>query len=146
MKLAIIFNQDKLFGKLTKFFTGEYAYHTGWVDEENGLIYDMHWKRRRRAWPRYEEDEIKLYDFPQVTREYLEFQLTMDNTSYGWKDYILFALKPIYHFFGKSTRNANGVICSEMCNIDMILCGVHTPFKLDDAPPSPADMYHWLNK
>jgi len=155
MKLAIIFNQDKLSGKLTRFFTGCYAYHTAWVDEDAGKMYDMHWIRRRRLWPHYDPGEYLLYDFPMVTREYLEHELDVDESWYGAPDYTLFAwrwfkdrarfvLRPLYHLFGQSTKNANGVICSEMINIDVINCGGDTPWALDEAPPSPCDWYQYL--
>ena len=48
MKLAIIYNEHKFSGKLTKFFTGSYAYHVAWVDEEAGFMYYIHLLFRRR--------------------------------------------------------------------------------------------------
>lgn len=145
MKLAIIFNKNKFSGKLTKFWTGCYAYHVGWVDEENGKFYDMHWIRRRREWPIYgAETKVVQYDFPNVTREYLEHKLETDKVWYGVADYALFALRPILHLFGYSTINAGGVICSEMINIDLRACGYDTPYKIYDAPPSPCDLSRWL--
>lgn len=58
---------------------------------------------------------VKLFDAPcNVTRDYLESKLETDTAWYGMKDYILFALRPLFHLFGKSTVNAGGVICSEM--------------------------------
>lgn len=144
MKLAVIFNDKKLSGKLTKLVTGCYAYHVAWVDESGGKMYDMHWIRRRRNWPYYSSGEVLLFDFPEVTKEYLEHKLDTDKQTYGWKDYVLFGLRPIYHLFGKSTRNVGGVICSEMTNDDARACGVDTPWKPHLAPPSPCDWYHWL--
>lgn len=143
MKLAIIFNSEKLSGRLTKIFTGCYAYHTAWVDEDAGLVYDMNLLRRRRAWPRYKTSQVILIDFPQVTRDYLEDRLTKDNSRYGFRDYALFAVRWAYHLVGKSTRNAGGKICSEMCNEDLIACGVETPWMLSDQPPSPCDLFRW---
>lgn len=143
MKLAVIFNNHKFSGRLTRLFTGCYAYHVAWVDEETGLMYDMHLLRRRRLWPHYQEAQVLLFNFPQVTRPHLEQQLTLDNNSYGFIDYLLFALRPVYHLFGLSTRNAGGVICSEMVNIDLRACGVDTPWASADAPPSPCDLYRW---
>lgn len=144
MKLAIIFNEDKLSGKLTWLFTGCHAYHTAWVDEEAGMMYDMHWIRRRRLWPHYDEGEYLLYDFPMVTREYLEQQLSTDESWYGVLDYLLFSLRGFYHLVAKSTRNAGGIICSEMINIDVLACGGTTPWPLTAGPPSPCDWYRWL--
>jgi hypothetical protein len=143
MMLAIVSKPDKFSAKLTKLFTGCYAYHTAWVDLDAGLIYDMNLLRRRRAWPRYQSARVELYNFPQVTRAYMEDRLTHDGRVYGWRDYLLFALRPLYHLFGKSTRNAGGIICSEMCNEDAIACGVETPWLLSDAPPSPCDWARW---
>lgn len=143
MKLAIIFNSNKLSGKLTRFFTGCYAYHAAWVDEQAGVMYDMHLIRRRRTWPHYESSEVLLFDFPAVTREYMERMLSTDDSTYGWIDYLLFGLRPIYHLLGRSTRNAGGVICSEMINNDLRACGVSTQWDEFDAPASPCDLYRW---
>lgn len=143
MKLAIIFNDQKFSGKLTRFFTGCHAYHVAWVDEDSGLMYDQHLIRRRREWPRYHEAQVLLLDFPQVTREYLESRLTQDGSVYGWLDYLLFSVRPLYHLFGRSTRNAGGVICSEMVNNDLWACGVRTPWDEFEAPPSPCDLFRW---
>lgn len=146
MKLGIVFNQNKYNGKLTKFFTGCYAYHTLWVDEEKGLMYDRSLLRRRRTWPKYKDDEVLLYDFPNVTREYLEDRLTNDNSKYGYVDYILFGFRWFYHLLGKPTRNAKGKICSEETNEDLRANGYETPWDLDGEPPSPCDIYRWLNE
>ncbi len=144
MHLAIIFNKTSISGRLTKFFTGCYAYHTAWVDLNAKLVYDMQLTRRRRHWPQYDEDSVLLFDFPQVTIEYQEEQLSTDTNAYGFVDYLLFGLRPLFHLFGRSTRNAGGVICSEMCNKDLIACGVETPFQISSAPPSPCDIYKWV--
>lgn len=143
MKLAVVFNHRKWSGRLTKWFTGCYAYHVAWVDEDAGLMYDQHLIRRRRVWPRYPDAEVLLFDFPSVTREHLERMLSTDGHTYGWRDYVLFALRPVYHVFGRSTRNAYGVICSEMVNNDLRACGVVTPWHEFAPPPSPCDLYRW---
>lgn len=143
MKLVVLFNSDKLLGKLTKLFTGCYAYHTAWVSDK--VMYDIHWTRRRRLWPgKYSSDTYLVFDFPKVTQEYLEKKLTEDETKYSYLDYFLFCLRPFYHLFGYSTRNYNGMICSEMMNIDLRFCGYETPWDLKDPPPSPCDLYRWL--
>lgn len=144
MKLGIVFNPNKFSGKLTKFWTGCYAYHVVWVDEERGLMYDMNLLRRRRKWPHYGEAEVLLFDFPKVTQEFLEEKLSSDDSVYGWKDYLLFSLRPLYHLLGKNTRNAGGVICSEMTNNDIWECGDTTPWPVNGPPPSPCDFYNWL--
>jgi hypothetical protein len=147
VKIGIVFNADKLSGKLTKFFTGEYAYHALWVDEEAARAYDMHWIRRRRAWPMYKPHQVVLFEAPSgVTRDYLERMIDTDEHWYGVKDYLLFALRPLFHLFGRSTVNAGGVICSEMLNIDIWMTGGETPWHPHAAPPSPADLYRWLKK
>ena len=76
--------------------------------------------------------------------EFLERRLDEDDSIYGWRDYLLFALRPLYHLIGKSTRNVGGVICSEMTNNDMIDCGASTPWPKDGPPPSPCDQLKWL--
>lgn len=143
MKLAVIFNDRKLSGRLTRLFTGCAAYHVAWVDEERGLMYDQHLIRRRRSWPHYDQSHVLLFDVPQVTHQYLEHMLSTDDSTYGWVDYLLFGLRPIYHLFGRSTRNAGGVICSEMVNNDMRANRVDTPWDEFDAPPSPCDLFRW---
>lgn len=146
MKLAIIINANKLSGRLTRFFTGCPAYHAAWVDEEAGLMYDMNLLRRRRKWPYYPQDQVALFDAPgNVTRAYLEDKLTSDENHYGFVDYLLFALRPLYHLFGKSTRNAGGVICSEMVNVDIWNCGGTTPWRPSEPPPSPCDLYAFMS-
>lgn len=143
MKLGVVFNHNKWNGRLTKLFTGCYAYHTIWVDDEFEYVYDISKIRRKRIWPRYKEDEVLFFDFPEVTREYLEKKNITDDTLYGYVDYILFGFRWVYHLFGKPTRNAGGMICSEMSNIDLRACGVVTPWELNEAPPSPCDLYRW---
>ncbi len=144
-KLAVFYNH-KLTGYLTKIFTGSYAYHVGWVCEDNDKFYDMNLIRRRRIWSTEKVDrDYLLFDFPLVNAEYLEFKTDTDTATYGFIDYVLFAIRPLYHLFGKSTRNANGVICSEMCNDDIIACGYKTPWSVQNEPPSPGDLAEWLN-
>lgn len=144
MKLAIIFNDRKLSGKLTAFFTGKPFYHVGWVDEITGKFYDMHITRRRRLWADYSnKKKYVLVNCPEVIVEQLEYELDTCEQKYSPIDYILFAARPIFHFFGQSTRNAGGMICSEMVNVDAIKAGVKTPWELDAPPPSPADWFRW---
>lgn len=145
MKIAIIFNDHKLSGRLTKFWTGCAAYHVAWVDEAGGKMWDMNLIRRRREWPHYPADQVLLFDAPgDVTAEYLEHRLETDDNTYGWRDYLLFSIRPLFHLFGKSTPNAGGVICSEMVNDDIWLCGGRTPWPPEGPPPSPCDFYSWF--
>lgn len=149
MKLIVFFNAHKISGILTKIFTGCYAYHVGWLDEEHDKIYDMFLLRRRRIWSevRSQGGTILLFSSPEfdlVTRDYLEKKLESDENIYGWIDYLCFAIRPFYHLFGCSTRNANGVICSEMVNDDIWECGGTTPWDPKDEPPSPCNIYNWI--
>ena len=148
MKIAIIVGNPKknFLSKLTSIFTQCAAYHAGFLDEETGMFYDMYWLRRRRKWPRYDEQQVILFSEDNVTREYLEEKLSTDDSEYGFLDYLSFALKPIYHIFGKSTRNAGGLICSELIVRDIVACGGSTPFDPEGSPPSPCDLLSWLMK
>jgi len=50
--------------------------------------------------------EVVLVDGLSVSASFLEDKLKTDNATYGWIDYPLFGLRPLFHLFGKSTRNA----------------------------------------
>jgi hypothetical protein len=144
MKLAIFFNAEKFSGRLTRIFTGIPAYHVGWYDEQTGLFYDMHAIRRRRYWAEYSHGkQYILVDFPEVTSSHLEHMLNVSDQLYGFTDYLLFGIRPLFHLFGQSTRNAGGIICSEMVAIDATACGVSHQWYGNAAPPSPADWYWW---
>lgn len=144
MKLAIIHAPASKFfmARLTKFFTGSTAYHSGFVDEATGTFYDMDLLPRKCPWPRYSAPKYAvLYDVPLLTREHCEAFLKQDSREgYGYWDYLLFALRPIYHLFGKSTRNAKGIICSELNAIWLNRVGYNVPM---DEVPSPKDMEDW---
>lgn len=139
-KLGIVYGKG-LPSMLTTLFTGSRAYHTIWLTDE--YIYDMHLIRRRRDKTVYDNKEVHYYDFPKVTAKYLEDRLTYDSSSYGWKDYMLFALRPLYHLIGQNTRNQNGLICSEMCNVDLVASGYTTLWSIDQEPPSPYGLELW---
>lgn len=144
MKLVIIHApaDKKISARLTKWFTGSTAYHCGFVDESDGTFFDMHLLPRKTSWPRYHYPKwVNEYDVPNLTREDCEKFLKQDSEqTYGWKDYILFGLRPIFHLFGKSTVNAGGVICSEMCATWM----KRKEYKIDfPEVPSPADLENW---
>ena len=143
MKIAFMFSETKFCAKLTKFFTGCYCYHVAFVDEQHDVMYDMNLIRRKRRWSAYKKGkDIALVDAPvNVTVDYLEEQLLVDCNRYGVLDYILFALRPFYHLVGKSTRNANGVICSEMVHNDLRAHGWNVHFR---EVPSPCDLYFVL--
>ena len=138
MKVAFIHSDTKLSAKLTKFWTGSTTYHVAIVDEEMGLMYDQHLIFRRRLWPHYSPENVKLVDCPvHVSSEFMEHRLSTDEATYGWVDYLRFAMRPIYHLFGKSTPNARGVICSEMVYDVLRANGWSQQF---DEVPSPADL------
>ena len=142
MKIAFIYGK-KPSSVLTKFFTGSTCYHVGFTDGRR--LWDMNLIRRRRLWDGlYPPEHVRLADCPvEITAEYLDRQLDTDDSTYGWKDYILFALRPVYHFFGRSTRNLGGVICSELVYSDLNACGWSVRFA---EVPSPADLERVLVK
>ncbi len=147
MKVVFVIGDPKknLLARLTSMFTQCPAYHVGFLDEETNMFYDMYWLRRRRKWPRYDDNKCVMFDVPEVTREFLEEKLSIDDSSYGVVDYLMFGLRPIFHLFGKTTKNAGGMICSEMVNCDIIDCGGKTPFSKNDSPPSPCDLLRWFS-
>lgn len=135
MKIAFVYGKRPA-ATLTKIFTGSTCYHVGFTDGVR--FWDMHLIRRRRLWPAYHAYRVVLADCPvAVTAEYLDHRLDTDDATYGWRDYLLFALRPIYHFFGKSTRNVGGVICSEMVANDLNAFG--WPVRFHEVP-SPSDL------
>jgi hypothetical protein len=146
MKFALIYSTTKFNAKLTKFFTNSYAYHCGFYDQASDTFYDMHWVPRKTSWSERGYKEFTLHDCP-LTLEQAEAFLKQDSLKirYGWVDYLLFALRPFYHLVGKSTRNAEGWICSEHCNVWWWRVDPHgTPFNPQHAPPSPGDFERWL--
>lgn len=122
---------------LTLIATGSACYHVAFADGE--YLWDMNLIRRRRLWPEYMAKHT-VFTAPcpvEVTREYLDRMLDTDESTYGVWDYLLFALRPIYHLFGKSTRNRKGIICSEMVYEDLKANGWQVRFA---EVPSPADL------
>jgi hypothetical protein len=81
-----------------------------------------------------------LFDVPTVTREMLEYELTHDESAYGYLDYVMFGIRKM---FGIQVKDASGKICSEKCNDNLWAGGVTTPFEPEDAPPSPCDLLKW---
>jgi hypothetical protein len=146
--VAIVLNCSRWNARLCKLFTGCYAFHAAFVDLEGGRMYDMNLLRRRRRWPYYGDDqtvEVELYAVPgSVSRQYLEDRLDDDANVYGFVDYLLFGARWLFHLFGRPTRNARGLICSEMVNNDLRACGAWTPWDPMMPPPSPCDLRQWL--
>ena len=139
MKIAFIYG-NKPSSTLTKIFTGSTCYHVGFTDGVK--FWDMHLIRRRRLWSIYNNKKTVLIEAPvSITAEYLDHKLDTDDAKYGIIDYGLFGLRPIYHLFGKSTRNAGGLICSEMVADDLNAHGWRYTFK---EVPSPADLEYAL--
>mgnify|MGYP003644260472 CR=1 FL=1 len=136
MKIAFIYGK-KPSSILTKLFTGSTCYHVGFTD--GFKFWDMNLIRRRRIWSGlYPSNHCILVDSPvPISSEYLDYMLDTDYSTYGWRDYLLFALRPIYHLLGKSTRNSGGVICSEMIFHDLNANGWDQLFI---EVPSPADL------
>lgn len=147
MKLAIFESKESLLGKLCKFFTGCYAYHTAWVDEDLGLIYDRSFLFKRRIWPniKHKHSTIYLFDFPNVTHEFLEDRLTHDQERYGVFDFAFFAVRKFFSFVGRPMKNAKGKICSDEENEYLRACGYDTPWPLEAPPPSPCDLLKWAS-
>ena len=77
MKVVFVIGDPKknLLARLTSMFTQCPAYHVGFLDEETNMFYDMYWLRRRRKWPRYDDNKCVMFDAPEVTREFLEEKL-----------------------------------------------------------------------
>lgn len=136
MKLAFIYGKQPS-ATLTRLFTGSACYHVGLTDGRH--FWDMHLIRRRRLWAGlYPAERVLLAECPvDVPREFLEQRLDTDTAVYGVLDYLLFALRPLYHLIGSSTRNMGGVICSEMVAADLAACGWEQRFV---EVPSPADL------
>lgn len=135
MKIAFIYGKQPS-STLTKFFTGSACYHVGFTNGDK--FWDMNLIRRRRVWPLYPAERVLLAECPvAVSEEYLDHMLDTDEATYGWRDYLLFALRPLFHLFGKSTRNAGGVICSEMVANDLMANNWQHEFA---EVPSPADL------
>lgn len=154
MKLAIIHADParKLSARLTRFWTGSTAYHCGFVDDDPGqedgaTFFDMNLLPRKVSWPRYHGPDkwVLLFDAPLLTRAQCERLLRRDGAvRYGVADYCLFALRPLYHLLGKSTRNAGGLICSELCTQWLSDAGyLNLPLH---PVPSPADLEAWARE
>lgn len=146
VQIFFSFHRTKLNARLCRLFTGCYAYHAGFVHPASDRLYDMHLIRRRRIWSAYAATRtVELYPCPSpVTREYLEDQLDTNTSRYGFRDYVRFVIRPLYLLLGVSAPNSGGVICSEMVNDDLRAAGLETPWKSEDAPPSPCDLRRWL--
>lgn len=132
--IAIISNPKKLSGRLTLWATGSPAYHIAFVDLATYRMYDMNLLFRRRLWPHYPDQVVKLYKCPvELTTANLEWELDISDEWYGFMDYLAFAVKKVFRHFNPSFK---GAICSEKVADILKAYGWHSPFK---GTPSPAD-------
>lgn len=150
-KVIFFYSQTKFSAKLTKIFTGSFCYHVGWLvtnphtgEEE---VFDMNLLRRVRSFSEVSlhlRGPIKIVEVPvDVSWSYLYGKLKSDENVYGFKDYLLFGFRKIFHLFGASTPNAQGVICSEMVYNDAVENGHPAVFT---EVPSPADLENeWIH-
>lgn len=147
-KIVFFLNPKSFKGWLMKAFTGCYSYHCGFLMEDTQMFYDMFWMRRRAPWadvmaqPNHKGSIFKIIDSPvTIDESYLVDQILNHNTHYGVVDYAKFALRWVYHFVGKSTPNADGVICSEMVHVDLKAHHWSVVYK---EVPSPCDLIKGL--
>lgn len=132
--IAVISSRSKISGRLTKLFTGSYAYHVGFVDTERTKFYDMNLLFRRRTWPHYPAADVTLYYCPvAVTADDLEWWLDHDDDWYGVLDYLSFGLKKLLPGIRTSFK---GAICSEKVWQILQFKGWAQEFEF---VPSPAD-------
>lgn len=131
-----------------KAVTGCYSYHCGFLMQDTQMFYDMFWMRRRKPWasvmnqPNHAGSVFKIIDSPvEIPEQYLIDRILNNNTHYGVIDYIRFGFRWAYHLVGKTTPNANGTICSEMINEDLIAHHWHVVYK---EVPSPCDLIKGL--
>lgn len=156
MKIAIFFS-NALVAKLTKYFTGCYAYHIAFINERTGTIYEMDARRRMRKMylqtldAKVAKGRIRLYDLPVMVNDvhfedYLTSQTMFDPARYGVLDYLHFALRSFRRLVGLPLKNYAGEICSEMVNEDLITFGWESPWPKKGPPPSPCHFYQLLEK
>lgn len=152
LDIVFIHNRNKLSGKLTKLFTGSYIYHVGFVTEDREYLYDMNLMHRSVLFKdHYNPESVLVVDCPVPITEdeilrriaQLNGEASVRNPFYSFLDYCGFALRPIYHFFGKSTPNFGGDICSEWVNNELTENGWKSTYKHTDIP-SPTDLYQQL--
>lgn len=163
VQLAIIYGKPgKFSADLTQFFTGCRAYHICYVVPKSGMAYDQHLLFRRFEWAgKYKPEQVELYDCPYpITEEELIEEMLSDidqlcnskgsiwqrllNTMYGWRDYLLWGLRPLYHALGKSTPNLGGRVCSGRIRDIGASRGWFALGKVTDPEPSPCDWAKYL--
>jgi hypothetical protein len=138
-RIAIICDPDKFSAKIQNFFVKNphpaFPYHCAWVTDD--AMYDMNLKFRKIPLDHYANRDIYFFDSPvEVSEEYLESMV--GKRSYGTMDVLFY---PIFQALG---LNWMGTHCSEAINDDLWFHGYRTPWIPYGAPPSPADLLHWL--
>lgn len=155
VKLFVVVNENNMWGKLTKFFTGCYAYHIGFAVPDSDAIYDMSFLfRKRKLSGTYDPDRIVFFDLPEgvsITERELEEEVfegvrrlchgDIKASIYGYFDYLAFGFRKIYHLFGKSTPNFGGQICSEKVESMLEAKGWTSSFV---EVPSPCDFVNYF--
>lgn len=164
IQIALIFGAPgKLSADLTQAFTGCRAYHIAFV-APSGWAYDQHWLFRRFRWEgHYPAENVVLFNCPfPITEEELREEMLRDidaicdssgsmwqrlaRTLYGWRDYTMFALRPLFHAVGKSTPNFAGRVCSGRIRDMGAARGWLELGGADEPEPSPCDWVQWLKQ
>lgn len=144
-KIVFIINKRKIFGILTRIFTGCYCYHCGIL--MNGYFYDVSWIRRRSPWhpDLYKDAQIVMFNSPVEIDENLLIEKILNrDTAYGFINYFLYGIKPVARLFRIVVPNMGGVICSEQVNEDLIDSGWKSPWPIEIHPPSPCKMLNFF--
>jgi len=140
-KIAVICDPDKFSAKIQNFFVRNphpaHPYHCAWVTDD--AMYDMNRRFRKTDRDHYAKKDVRVFDAPvEVSEAYLESMV--GKRKYGTLDVLLY---PLFQMLG---MNWMGTHCSEAVNDDLWFHGYRTPWIPYGAPPSPADMLHWLEK
>lgn len=158
MKLALIWSDKKLSAKLTEFFAGTRDYHIAFVSDDGVVMWDQHWLFRREDWQAYSRNKhFDLFPCPfEISPAQLDAEVFQDvidfcgkkpwlEVLYGWRDYIAFALRPVFHAFGRSTPNFGGRVCSgRIRDIGATHSGWLGLGTEQDPEPSPSDWRRWI--
>lgn len=124
---VIFFSRPKSFkNRAVALFTGCPFYHVGFLQWDEEEVYDMYFMRRKRTLAEVQRDNdhekmvFAIVDSPvEIPTKYFQDKILHQNEKYGFLDLLLFAVRPLYNLFGKTTRNQGGIICSEMVNNDL---------------------------
>ena len=126
-----------------KAVTGCPKQHVGFLCPETGVLYDMSLQRRHRTFSNviatHEDILFTLIDSPVDIPEKYLMDKEINSDHYGAVDYVFFLLRPLYHLIGKTTRNQDGIICSEQVYTDMVQNGWAYSFR---EVPSPCNLFN----